>query len=211
MCKCSLSLSLVHSEALSFVRCRRFANVSYLPINLRTGRRRTAAHLVLCASVSHFLSPPAAVLFTSAAAAILRLCSSSEWPPHLGSVFQGFVGGTPGGQGKSILLPPPMVCHHTHDHTCSARDTPERNQRTNTNAICQPSFFSSPSPSLLCSAGTWFQWFSSHSGVFQSFVTIFSYFHAQTYVHTYIHTCTCLRRNTPNTIKIIRGLSISLI
>lgn len=43
----SRSLSLVHSEALSFVRCRRFANVSYLPINLRTGRRRHIWSFVL--------------------------------------------------------------------------------------------------------------------------------------------------------------------
>lgn len=83
MCKCSLSLSLFFSlgprPSLSFVRCRRFAYVSYLPINLL--QADTAAHLVPCASVSHFLSPAAAaaVLFTSAAA-ILRLwcCSSSE-------------------------------------------------------------------------------------------------------------------------------------
>lgn len=136
------------------MRCRRFANrdVSYLPINLRTGRRTAAAHLVLCASVSHFLLPPAAVLFTSAA--ILRLCSSSERPPHLGSVFQGFRARDPAGDRENRFFSPrrrnTMVCHHTHDHTCSARDTPERNQRTNTNAICQPSFFSSPSPSLFC-------------------------------------------------------------
>lgn len=193
MCKCSLSLSLLFTlrHSLSFVRCRRFANVSYLPINLRTGRRRTAAHLVLCASVSHFLSPPAAVLFTSAAAAILRLCSSSERPPHLGSVFQGFVGGTPGGQGKSILLPPLMVCHHTHDHTCSARDTPERNQRTNTNAICQPSFF----PLLRLRSALLGRGFNGflHTLEFFRASSPFSRIsmHKPTYTLTYTHTLAC--------------------
>lgn len=167
MCKCSLSLSLSFfllgpRLSLSFVRCRRFANVSYLPINLL--QADTAAHLVLCASVSHFLSPAAAaaVLFTSAAA-ILRLwcCSSSKRRAgclHLKQKRSKDLGTAPGGQGKSILLPTrtssaTMVCHHTHDHTCSTRATPPSNQRTNTNAICQPSFFSSPSPSSYSALG----------------------------------------------------------
>lgn len=156
MCKCSLSLSLslVHSEALSFVRCRRFANrdVSYLPINLRTGRRTAAAHLVLCASVSHFLLPPAAVLFTSAA--ILRLCSSSERPPHLGSVFQGFRGGTPRGTGKIDSSPPAAAtlwCVTTRTTTHAVRATPPSatNAPTPTQSVNLPFF---PLLRLRCSA-----------------------------------------------------------
>lgn len=129
--------------------------MSYLPINLHT-QADTAAHLVLCASVSHFLSPSAgAVPFTSAAA-ILRLCSSSERRRgRLHLEFQGFGGGNPrGGQGKSILLPfLATVCHHTHDHTCSARDTPEQPTHQHQRNLSTFLFFSSPSPSysaLLC-------------------------------------------------------------
>lgn len=216
MCKCSLSLSLFLSLgprlSLSFVRCRRFANVSYLPINLL--QADTAAHLVLCASVSHFLSPAAAaaVLFTSAAA-ILWCCSSSKRRAgclHLKQKRSKDLGTAPGGQGKSILLPPrtssaTMVCHHTHDHTCSTRATPPSNQRTNTNAICQPSFFSSPSPSSYSALGRGSNGFL-HTLDFSELRHHFLVFPCTlTYIHTH------LRRNTPNTIKIIRGLSISLI
>lgn len=81
---------------------------------------------------------------------------------------------------------------HTGGHPRVARPT-HQHQR----AICQPSFFFLlPSVALwdvLGSLDGWFQWFSSHSGVFQSFVTIFSYFHA------HIHST----QRTPNTIKII--------
>lgn len=165
--------------------------MSYLPINLL--QADTAAHLVLCASVSHFLSPAAAaaVLFTSAAA-ILWCCSSSKRRAgclHLKQKRSKDLGTAPGGQGKSILLPPrtssaTMVCHHTHDHTCSTRATPPSNQRTNTNAICQPSFFSSPSPSSYSALGRGSNGFL-HTLEFFRASSPFSRISMHTYLHTH--------------------------
>lgn len=119
--------------------------------------------------------------------------------------------GRPGdqGTGKNRFFSPRArfgVSPHArpHTYTCSASTTPP-SQRTNTNAICQPSFLCSLLLFLSShSAGRagalllvgWFQWFSSHSGVFQRFVTIFSYFHA--HKHTLLY--------SEHTIKITRGL-----
>lgn len=217
MCKCSLSLSLSFfllgpRLSLSFVRCCRFANVSYLPINLL--QADTAAHLVLCASVSHFLSPAAAaaVLFTSAAA-ILWCCSSSKRRAgclHLKQKRSKDLGTAPGGQGKSILLPPrtssaTMVCHHTHDHhAVRARHPRATNAPTPTQSVNLPFF-----PLLRLRRTLLWDVVPMVFFTLWSFSELRHHFLVFPCTLTYIHTH--LRRNTPNTIKIIRGLSISLI
>lgn len=188
MCKCSLSLSLACSLlgslfcALSQVRKRELSTH-------QSPYRPTAAHLVLCASVSHFLSPPAAVLFTSASAAILRLCSSSEWPPHLGSVFQGFVGGTPGGQGKSILLPR-LWCVTTRTTTHAVRATPPSatNAPTPTQSVNLPFFLSFAFAALLCWDVVSMVFFTlwSFSELRHHFL-VFPCTNLRTHLHTHIH------------------------
>lgn len=125
----------------------------------------------------------------------------------------GICGGETGGQGTGknrFFSPRALWCvtTRTTTHTCSASTTPPSRRRRRPTHQHQRNlstflYFSLFFPSFaLC--GTcwssallvgWFQWFSSHSGVFQSFVTIFSYFHA------HIHS-----EHPEHTIKIIRGL-----
>lgn len=184
------------------MRCRRFANrdVSYLPINLHTGRRTAAAHLVLCASVSHFLSPPAAVLFTSAAA-ILRLCSSSERPPHLGSVRSkdSREGGTPRGTGKIDSSPPAAAtlwCVTTRTTTHAVRATPPSatNAPTPTQSVNLPFFFLCFAFALLC-------W----DVVSMVFFTLWSF--SELRHHFLVFPCTHLHTDTLTCGGILRTLS----
>lgn len=85
-----------------------------------------------------------------------------------------------------------------HTHTNGARHPRATNAPTPTQSVNLPFFLSF---ALCWDVG--FQWFSSHSGVFQSFVTIFSYFHLHTYTHTIAG-----RTHSVHYIKIIKGLSI---
>uniref|UniRef100_A0A8D8D7W3 (northern house mosquito) hypothetical protein n=1 Tax=Culex pipiens TaxID=7175 RepID=A0A8D8D7W3_CULPI len=115
--------------------------------------------------------------------------------------------GGPGDRKNRFFSPRALWCvtTRTTTHTCSASTTPPSRRPTHQHQRNLSTFlyFSLLFPSFaLC--GTcwssallvgWFQWFSSHSGVFQSFVTIFSYFHA------HIHS-----EHPEHTIKIIRGL-----
>lgn len=160
---------------------------------------------MLRASVSHFL-PPAATATVTSAARVLKQCSlvspaAAESCPHQdvgrwwgdGVQDQGKIDSSPLVGGLCGVSPHARPHTHTGGHPRVARPT-HQHQR----AICQPSFFLFLLPSValwdvLGSLDGWFQWFSSHSGVFQSFVTIFSYFHA------HIHST----ERTPNTIKII--------
>lgn len=120
-------------------------------------------------------------------------------------LFQGF-GGPPGGTGKIDSSPPPLKlwCVTTRTTTHAVRATPPSNQRTNTNAICQPSFFF-PLLRLLRNAllGRGFNGFLHTLEFFRASSPFSRISMHKPYVHTY--TQTHLRRNTPNTIKIIRG------
>lgn len=137
MCKCAVSVSL----ALSV--CPRVSLCFAAQVReLSTHQPIRAAHLVLCASVSHF-RPCRAV---QRRVSICRdLGHDTGSPPG------------PGGQGKSILHSPlprfsSMVCHHTHDsvHTQTGRDTPEQPTHQHRRNLSTFLFFF-PSHS----AGTW--------------------------------------------------------
>lgn len=112
------------------------------------------------------------------------------------------------GTGKNRFFSPRAlwcVTTRTTTHTCSASTTPpsrrptHQHQRNLSTFLYFSLFFPSFALGGTCWSSAllvgWFQWFSSHSGVFQSFVTIFSYFHA------HIHS-----EHPEHTIKIIRGL-----
>lgn len=192
MCKCSLSLSLLFTLRLSL-----FCALS------QVRKRELSTHQSpYRPTADGGTSGPLCFRFTLPVAACCRplhfrcRCDSEAVQQFRVAAPFGWCvprirRGDPRGTGKIDSSPPAYgVSPHARPHMQCARHP--RAQPTHQHQRNLSTFlFSSPSPSLLCSAGTWFQWFSSHSGVFQSFVTIFSYFHAQTYVHTYTHTLAC--------------------
>lgn len=201
MCKCSLSLSLFLSLglggplsffcALSQVRKRELSTHQSPP-----GRHggtsgplcfRFTLPVVCCCCRRplHFRCRD------SEAVVLQQFRAASGLSPFEAEAFQGF-GDGPRGTGKIDSSPSLYfqrncgVSPHARPHMQYARDTPEQPTHQHQRNLSTFLFFLSFAFVVLCS-GTWFQWFSSHSGVFQSFVTIFSYFHAHSL--TYTHTC----------------------
>lgn len=214
MCKQSLSRALslpVCSAALSFLLCWQQVSqtVRYLPINLlqagaaETLAETTVAHLVLRASVSHFL-PPAMAVRTSAT--VLKLCRP-ESCLHLGGSarISSYVGRrATQGTGKIDSSPPCAlwcVTTRTTTHTCSAplrHPRADDGQRTNTNAICQPSFISLSYFLRSHSAGRAGALRCSLDG-FNGFLHTLEFFRASSpFSRISMHTYT---RNTPNTLS----------
>lgn len=201
MCKCSLSLSLSFFLslglggplsffcALSQVR-KRELSTHQSPPGRHGGtsgplcfRFTLPVACCCCRRPLHFRCRDSVVL--------QQFQAASGLSPFEAEAFQGF-GDGPRGTGKIDSSPSPYfqcnygVSPHARPHMQYARDTPEQPTHQHQRNLSTFLFFLSFAFVVLCS-GTWFQWFSSHSGVFQSFVTIFSYFHAHSL--TYTHTC----------------------
>uniref|UniRef100_A0A8D8D6S9 (northern house mosquito) hypothetical protein n=1 Tax=Culex pipiens TaxID=7175 RepID=A0A8D8D6S9_CULPI len=183
--------------------------VRYLPINLLqagavgTLAETTVAHLVLRASVSHFLPPALAV---RASATVLRLCRPEGWL-HLGRSAR-ILGNVWGrrravqGTGKIDSSPPARfgVSPHArpHTHVAPLRHPRADGQRTNTNAICQPSFISLSYFLRSHSAGRAGALRCSSDG-FNGFLHTLEFFRASSpFSRISMHTYT---RNTPNTLS----------
>lgn len=175
--------------------------MSYLPINLHR-LAATSAHLVLRASVSHFL-PPAATATVTSAARVLKQCSlvspaAAESCPHQdvgrwwgdGVQDQGKIDSSPLVGGLCGVSPHARPHTHTGGHPRVARPT-HKHQR----AICQPSFFYFFFPPLR--SGTC--WAHSMAG-FNGFLHTLEFFRASSpFSRISMHTYTPLRE--PRTLS----------